>query len=316
MAGLGIALWTLGANGFAEIFSIAGRVGPGGFIIYCAWSLGVFGLLGGAWLAAAPGEGVDRLPLFAWARMVREAAADMLPFSQLGGIVLAARTLGGHAVATSKAYGAMVVDMTTEMAAQLVFTLFGLSLMASLLIGDDAVTSLRPLILGGTGVMVAIILGFFLAQRWVLDAMAGLAGRFVPGSAAMLGEIRAELEHIYTHRLRVVIAFVLNLAAWVGSGIGAWIVLRFMEVDISVWSVLSLESLIFTLRGVAFAIPGGLGVQEAAYALAGPLFGLPAETALALSLAKRARDVAIGLPTLIVWQLREAHSVRFGLGAG
>jgi hypothetical protein len=39
------------------------------------------------------------------------------------------------------------------------------------------------------------------------------------------------------------------------------------------------------------------------------LFGLAPETALALSLAKRARDVSLGLPTLLAWQLGEARAV-------
>ena len=53
-------------------------------------------------------------------------------------------------------------------------------------------------------------------------------------------------------------------------------------------------------------VPNGLGVQEGAYTLLGPLFGLPAEMALALSLTKRARDISIGVPALLVWQAMEA----------
>ena len=103
--------------------------------------------------------------------------------------------------------------------------------------------------------------------------------------------------------------FALNLAGWTATAIGSWIVLLMMGAEISIWSALSIESLIFTLRSIAFAIPGAIGVQEAAYALAGPLFGLPPETALALSLAKRARDLSLGLPTLLAWQLSEARAV-------
>jgi hypothetical protein len=39
--------------------------------------------------------------------------------------------------------------------------------------------------------------------------------------------------------------------------------------------------------------------SEGAYALLGPLFGLPVEAALALSLLKRARDITIGVPVLL-----------------
>jgi uncharacterized membrane protein YbhN (UPF0104 family) len=85
-----------------------------------------------------------------------------------------------------------------------------------------------------------------------------------------------------------------------------------MGAHISIWSALGLESLIFTLRSVAFAIPSAIGVQEAAYALAAPLFGLPPESALALSLVKRAREIAIGIPTLLAWQANETRAVMAG----
>ncbi len=277
--------------------------------MFCLWSLGTFVLLGGAWLAAAPGEQMSRLGQFGWARMVREAVSDLLPFSQLGGIAIGARSLSMAGIPTARVYGSLVVDMTTEMAAQLVYTLFGLALMTSLLIGAGAATTLRPAILGGTVVMIAIILFFFIAQRSALDLTGRLADRFIPGSQVALAEIREELARIYERRDRVAIAFGCNLAAWVASGLGGWLVLHLMAVPISPWDMLSLESLIFTLRSVAFFIPGALGVQEAAYALAAPMFGLPPESALALSLAKRARDVAIGLPTLIGWQIGELRSI-------
>jgi hypothetical protein len=43
--------------------------------------------------------------------------------------------------------------------------------------------------------------------------------------------------------------------------------------------------------------------------LIGPLVGLPPATALALSLLKRARDVVIAVPALLVWQIGEYRRV-------
>jgi len=309
IAGVIVAIWTFGATGFADIAAVARRIGLGGFLLLCGWSLGTFFLLGAAWLAAAPGERTARLGRFTWARMLREAVSDLLPFSQLGGIIVGARSLSVAGIPTARVYGSLVVDLTTEMAAQLVYTLFGLALIATLLIGDGAAVSLRPAILGGTVIMVAIILFFFVAQRSALDLSGRIAERFIPGSQVALSDIRAELARIYLRRDRVAVAFGFNLAAWVASGLGGWLALHLMGVTISLLDVLSLESLIFTLRSVAFFIPGALGVQEVAYALAAPLFGLPPESALALSLAKRARDVAIGLPTLLCWQFAEARHI-------
>lgn len=284
-------------------------MGVGGFALYLLWSLGVFLLLGGAWLAAAPGEPARRIGRFAWARMVREAVSDLLPFSQLGGVIVSARALSVSGMPAARVYGSLVVDMTTEMAGQLVYTLFGLALMASLLVGDGAAASLRPAILGGTGVMIAIMALFFGLQRHALDFAGTLAARFLPNAGDHIGVVRAELDRIYGKRGHVLVAFAFNLAAWVASGVGAWIVLHLMGLRLSVWDMLSLESLIFTLRSVAFVIPGAIGVQEVAYALVGPLFGLTPETALALSLAKRAREIAIGVPTLLLWQLHELRAI-------
>jgi len=66
-----------------------------------------------------------------------------------------------------------------------------------------------------------------------------------------------------------------------------------------------IESLLYAIRTVAFAIPNAVGVQEGAYILLGGSFGLTPEMGLALSLLKRARDLAIGLPALGVWQALE-----------
>lgn len=309
VGGLAVAGWTIGRVGIVQALDATMRIGVGGFAIYCLWTLAVFGLLGAAWLSSAPGERAGRVGLFSWARMVREAASDLLPFSQLGGLALSTRMLRTSGVPSARVYSSVVVDLTTEMASQVIYTLFGLALMASLLAGAGAAASLRPLILGGTGVMVLLVVAFLGMQRLALGLASALAARFLPRSAEGLAGVRDELARTYAQRRRVLLAFVFNLISWVASGAGAWIVLRLMAVAIPIWQVLSLESLIFTLRSIAFFVPGAIGVQEAAYAIAAHLFGLSPETALALSLVKRAREIAIGVPTLVIWQLRELRAI-------
>jgi hypothetical protein len=68
-----------------------------------------------------------------------------------------------------------------------------------------------------------------------------------------------------------------------------------------------IESLLYAIRTLAFAVPNAVGVQEGAYVLIGASFGLAPDMALALSLVKRARDLAIGLPALGVWQIVESR---------
>ena len=311
-----MAVWTIGATGLGAIVSVARRLGIGGFVLYLGYSLGVFVVLGAAWWAAAPGERVERIGLFTWARLIREAASDLLPFSQIGGIVVATRMLGDAGVPRPRVYASMIADMTTEMASQVVFSLFGVALVVSLLLDGGAAVSLRvPLAIGGA-IMVALMIAFAAAQRWVLPLAGRIAQRVVPGSVAATREVMNALDATYDRHARIVLAFLLNLLGWVGSAAGAWVVLRLMQVPVSIWTALSIESVIFLLRSAAFAVPGGIGVQEAGYALVAPLFGLPAESALALALAKRARDLAIGIPTLLLWQAGETRAVALSARGG
>jgi hypothetical protein len=51
-------------------------------------------------------------------------------------------------------------------------------------------------------------------------------------------------------------------------------------------------------------------VQEAGYAGLVPIFGLPPEIGVAVSVLRRARDIAVGIPALLAWQWIEARRVR------
>jgi putative membrane protein len=306
LAGLAAAIWAFGATGWASVGAVAARLGVGGFALFCLWSLGQFVLLGAAWLVAAPGERAERLGLFAWARIVRESAADLLPFSQIGGIVISVRTLVQAGVPAPLVCASMIADLVTEMASQLVLTLLGLGLMAAVLLHSPAI---RPLVFGGTAAMIAVMAAFFVAQRRGLAIVGRLAARLVPGSVATMAGIEAERARIFASPRRIGAAFALNMLAWLATTGGAALVLHLIGTTLPFARVLSLEVLIFTLRSVAFAVPGAIGFQEAAYALAGPLLGVPAESALALSLAKRARDLAIGIPALVIWQIGEARAL-------
>lgn len=309
VVGLAVAAGTVGAVGLGQVLVAMGAIGWVGMASFVAWSAGVLVLLGMAWLAVAQGQPNAHLWMFVWARTTREAATDILPFSQLGGLVVGARTLAALGVRQPVVYASMIADMTTEMAAQLIFTLGGVAVLLMVLSHAPVQQGLVSLALGGVAAMVALMVLFVFAQKPVLRLAGSLGARMLPGSVAAMAAVRDQLDAIYREPKRVLLAFVFNLAAWLASAAGAWIALRFMGSHVPLWAVLMIEALIFTLRSVAFAIPGAIGVQEAAYVLIGPLVGLPPATALALSLLKRARDVIIAVPALLTWQIGEARQV-------
>ena len=72
--------------------------------------------------------------------------------------------------------------------------------------------------------------------------------------------------------------------------------------NISLLNAIALEALLCTLRSIAAPVPAAIGVQEWGYAMLAPLFGLPAEMGVAVSLLKRAREIVLGVPALLYWQ--------------
>src|SRR6202045_2242316 len=129
--GLALALYLVMYVGLSAVFSAAVAFGWSGFAILCFYASGVFLLLGAAWYVLLPDSSPTRLWVFVWARMVRDAAAEVLPFSQLGGIVLGARAAILQGVATPLAFGSMIVDVTTEMLSQIAYIALGISILSA-----------------------------------------------------------------------------------------------------------------------------------------------------------------------------------------
>jgi Lysylphosphatidylglycerol synthase TM region len=113
------------------------------------------------------------------------------------------------------------------------------------------------------------------------------------------------LGRTYRRRAGLWVGFLFHLTCWVASALEVWIALRLAGRALDFAAVLVIESLLYAIRTVAFAIPNAVGVQEGAYILLGGAFGLTPDMAIALSLLKRARDLAIGLPALGAWQALE-----------
>jgi len=87
--------------------------------------------------------------------------------------------------------------------------------------------------------------------------------------------------------------------------VGVWAGLWVAGHHMSLRTIMGLESLAYVVRTVTFFVPMGLGAIEGGYVLVGHFFGLTPEFALAISLIKRVRDIAIGVPALICWQMLE-----------
>jgi uncharacterized membrane protein YbhN (UPF0104 family) len=69
----------------------------------------------------------------------------------------------------------------------------------------------------------------------------------------------------------------------------------------------AIESVGQAVRAAAFAMPGGLGVQDGGLVAVCALLGVPPEVALALALVKRIAELVLGVPGLLAWQALEGR---------
>jgi putative membrane protein len=310
VVGVFIATAVVGYFNYHAVLAAMAPVGWLGSALVIAAQLGLFAPLGLAWFLVAPGEPIRRFGVFIWGRLVREAASDVLPFSQLGGFVIATRAMIVGGVAGAQAVGSGVVDLTVEIVAQLIYTLLGVGLLIMRLDGASGHNRLVYSVLAGLVIVSMLVAGFVFAQRRGLAPLERLAMRIAPRAAAQSAEVTRIVETAYGQPPRLWAGLATHIGCWVAAALGTWLILWLIDRPLPITSVIAIESLLFAIKNAAFMAPAGLGVQEGAYALLGPLFGLPPEAALALSLLKRARDIAIGIPVLLIWQLTEGRRTR------
>jgi putative membrane protein len=297
---IALVIWLRGGIGdLSGALTSAGWVGVAAVTVYHAIPMATCGL---AWLYLLPHPPPGSLGSFVFARWVRDAVNQLLPFMPLGGEVIGARLLARGGVAGTMAASLTVVDVTAEVMSQVAFSLIGLGLFAL----DHSLDSLMGEAAIGVALCVPMLGGLLLAQRLgLVRVMERIADKVMPDAwraMDLAAGIHDGMVALYAHRGRFWGAVAIHLLGWLVACGEAWLALRLMGHPLSITEVVTLESVIYAVRNAAFLVPGALGVQESAYVLVGALFGLPAETALAVSLIKRGRELCLGAPALLAWQ--------------
>lgn len=310
VAVLGLALigYLLTHIGLRAVLAAAASVGAGGFGLLCVITFALFALLGPAWYVLLPRATHPSLTATIWARMVRNAASESLPFSQVGGMILGVRAATLSGMPTRLTVASMIVDVTTELIGQLAYVGVGLLLLLRRGTQSAAAATLERSILIGLALISVGGIAFLVMQRRGLGRLSDmLAGRVFPASAAYMSGVATDLREIHRSPLRVTLSACIHLCGWIAAALISWVALRLIGVRADVSAVIALESLVSAARSVAFFVPNALGVQEAAYAVFGPLVGIGSEFALAVSLLRRAQDLVVGIPILLVYQLLEGR---------
>ncbi len=304
--GFGLLITLLMRLDAAAVWGSLGQVGWTGFGLVLVSGLLLTFCLGVGLYPLLRGEAA--LALILAARQVRDSAGDILPFTQIGGIALGMRVLVLGGVAPARAIAAGVVDVTAELLAQSLFILVGIGLAAPAIRADPRLAPYLGWLVAGTVLFAAGIMIFALLQLAGsrLAEMALQRMTFGANAAAF----REAIHQLYRQRWRVALSVGLHFAAWCASGLWLWVVFQALGKTLAPISAVAIQSLLEALRSATVFIPAAVGIQEAGYAALVPLFGLAPETGLAVSILRRARDMAVGIPVLLIWQLVEARRVR------
>ncbi len=309
-AGLALAAVALASLApHLDVGSVLGALralGWGGFSVLLLIQALLIAIAGLAWWCLMPPASTGRYGLaqrFVLARLMRDSAAQILPFVQLGGVVLGLRVLTLSGVDAAMAMATAAADLAVEFLGELAYAALGLGLLAGLRPGDRLILPLFAVLL----VMALLGGGFVLALLRGTGLLARGVGWFSAGAAERVHALGQALRSIHARPSTLGTAWLVHFAAWILTGVQTWLTLRLMHVPASLGAALAIDSLTFGIRSLAFIVPSGLGVQEGAFVMLGGLFGVSPGAALALALARRGRELAVGLPSLLLWQIFESR---------
>lgn len=309
----GLIVW----SGAADVLRVVATIGWGALIVSgFRFALLIFDTL--SWRAVLDGAARPSLGRLFRVRWIADSINTLLPVARIGGEFVRARLLAREGagganpgrISGAVAGASVMVDVTAGILTQFLFSVVGVVAFVFLARGEmaDSNSLLAGLALFGLGLGVFYKIQhagpFLKLARWV-ESMAGDTNwlRMTGGAAALDGAVVA----LYRRRLAFVHCCFWRVVGWTAGTAEVWLIMYFLGHPISLMEAFVLESLGQAARSAGFLVPGGLGVQEGGFILIGAQLGLTPELALALSLVKRVRELAIGAPGLIAWQITEGR---------
>src|SRR6202790_689738 len=191
--------------GVGNVVSAVSQIGWPQFALIVGWQIVLFVVLGIGWDAIMPALDGRRFWVPIWGRMVRDAAANCLPFSQVGGFIFGARAVTLQGIEWHTATASTVVDVTAEFLAQIVFSCIGLAILLARVPGSNITGAGEA----GIGLAVPAYFAFIWLQRGVSTIFVRLgpriAGNRFEDAKERVDVVQAELSLIYGHTGRLAV---------------------------------------------------------------------------------------------------------------
>ena len=243
---------------------------------------------------------------------VRESINRLLPVANVGGELVGIRLLAQRGVATTTAAASVIVEGLLTLVSLYVFIALGL---LCLLRAAPRFEGVGTILLGlFIGLPLILVVALLLRYGSVFERAARLLERLFGREAPWFNLLQhsstldSEISRFYRPRSRLMLAVSWQVAGLVAGTLETWLALRWLSHPVTFPAALALEALTQAIRNFAFLVPSGLGLQEVGLLALGAVLGVNGPTALALSLAKRMRDILFGVPSLLTWQWLESRA--------
>jgi len=250
------------------------------------------------------------LAFLLWVASVREAVNRLLPVAGVGGEVVGLRLARTRIPDTAGVAASLVVEVLLTIAVLYLFGGVGVVLMAHIAAGMGEVWTIAASLL--LSLPLPLLAWWLLRHGTAFQQIEHWAARLLgPRAAALDGAaLDAALAHLGGQHGRLLRALGWQLLGYAAGSVETWYALRLLGHPVDVTTAIAIEALTQAVRHAGFLVPAGLGVQEAATVLFGHLAGVGGDVALSLALAKRMREVVLGVPALLSWHWFEAVTVR------
>jgi putative membrane protein len=260
------------------------------------------------WLVLIPKENRIRLLPSFFLHWMGESVNNLLPSARVGGDIVVARVAAMWGMPLRTVIAAIIVDVTIGVVGKVIFLVAGCVLLVA---STGRLDLARPVLVAVVTGTLAVA-GFYAVQRagifkWSARLASRLAKSSTWDSLVQGGEaLDQTIRLLYGRRRGIAGCCFFWTLSWIVAAGEIWIGLRALGLRPSFATAVIFESGALAIRGAAFLVPGAMGVQEGGYILIGNLLGISGEVALALSLLRRMRELALGIPGLVAWQLVEA----------
>lgn len=238
---------------------------------------------------------------------IREAVNRLLPVANVGGEIVGIRLAVRKGMSSATATASVIVEVLLNVIAQYLFFGLGLALLMRM-IGSIQGNSAVLIVL--IAPLPLLVLMFWLLRSGALVRMLDkLGARMLATEPSQLGSssnlmlLDDAIRRLAAAHGRLAMGTGWQLAGLFAGSSETWLALRWLGHPVDLAAALVLESFTLAARSLVFFAPAGLGVQEVGLIGVGHLLGLGSDVAIALSLAKRMREILFGLPSLGVWQL-------------